>query len=51
MVGGKFIYHWLPATGEFEYIPSEDDGNNEEDREQSLRRNAEKFSNERKVVF
>lgn len=51
MVGSKFIYHWMPNTGDFEYIPSEEDGNNEEDREQTMRRNEEKFGNDRKVVF
>lgn len=51
LVGSKFLYHWLPNTGDFEYIPSEDDGNNDEDREQSMQKNEEKFGNDRKVVF
>ncbi|MBO4542249.1 MAG: hypothetical protein J5725_03615 [Bacteroidales bacterium] len=51
MVGGKFIYHWKPATGEFEYIPSEDDGVDTGNREEAMRKNEEKFGNERKVVF
>ena len=47
----KFLYHWIPATGDFEYIPAEDDGNNEEDREEAVQRNRDKFEKKGVVVF
>lgn len=47
-VGSKFIYQWLPNEGRFTYIPSEEDGNGEENREAVITENAKKF--ERKGV-
>ena len=41
-VGGKFLYQWLPDTGDFRYIPSEEDGN-ETDREQKTEELRNKF--------
>lgn len=35
-VGDKFLYQWIPNVGRFEYIPAEDDGNNDEDREERI---------------
>ena len=42
-VGGKFLYQWLPDTGDFRYIPSEEDGN-ETDREQKTEELRNKFA-------
>lgn len=43
-VGGKFIYQWIPNTGDFNYVPSEDDGNSEEDREEQIQALRDQFT-------
>lgn len=50
-VNGKFLYHWLPNTGDFEYIPSDDDGVSGEEREKRIKQNEDKFGGSKKVVF
>lgn len=42
-VGDKFLYHWHPATGDFIYMPSTDDGVPQEKREEKITELKNKF--------
>lgn len=42
-VGDKFLYQWIPNIGKFDYIPSEDDGNDESARDEKIVELKEKF--------
>ena len=50
-VGGKLNYKWDIDTGEFVWVPAEDDASRPDRRERAIRQEKKKFSGDREDVF
>ena len=50
-VGGKLNYSWDIDTGEFVWVPAEDDASRPEKRERAINRERRKFSGDKEDVF
>ena len=50
-VGGKLNYQWDINTGNFTWVPAEDDASKPEKREKAIKRERKKFSGDKEDVF